>query len=92
MNIIVRHAEMTHSKADGYVGKVIFEVEGHKHAYEITLHSKSAKDWAYGLFYSDESGSEEDLFAVEDYLEENDEAYLALVQAARDALEPSKPE
>jgi hypothetical protein len=80
-------ASMTYSKEDGYVGKVQFRVEGHLNEYEITLHSKRGSEWGYGLFFFNESGKEEQLLALEDELEENDELFDQLVQAAKDKLE-----
>lgn len=86
MDMRILSANMTYSKEDGYVGKVEFTVEGHKQPYEIALQSKSKKDWSYGLFFSRESGDEDEILAVEDWLEEDDEAFDRLVQAARDTL------
>lgn len=80
-------ASMTYSKEDGYVGKVQFRVEGHRNEYEIALHSKRGSEWGYGLFFLNESGKEEQLLALEDELEENDELFDQLVQAAKDKLE-----
>ncbi|RXZ78310.1 hypothetical protein EBB07_27730 [Paenibacillaceae bacterium] len=77
---------MTHSKEDGYVGQVQFNVEGHRDAYEITLQSKKGKDWSYGLHFLDRSGSEEEIFEVEEQLEEDDELFDLLVDAAKQAL------
>lgn len=87
MNISVLHAEMTYTKDSGYVGKVQFAVEGHKNEYEMALQSKKARDWGYGLFFLHESGNEDDLNAVEDELEENDEWFDFLVEAAMKTLE-----
>lgn len=90
MEMRILNATMTYSKEDGYVGKVEFEVEGHKQPYEIALHSKHKRDWSYGLFFSKESGEEEEILEVEDWLEEDDEAYDRLVNAALDSLPPQK--
>ncbi|WP_331281302.1 hypothetical protein [Paenibacillus sp. UNC451MF] len=85
--INVLAASMTYSKEDGYVGKVEFEVQDHKLPYEITLYSKNGKEWSYGLFFLNESGSEDEILAVEDLLEENDEWYDFLVEAAKSKLQ-----
>ncbi|MGN7453695.1 hypothetical protein ACTHPH_02635 [Paenibacillus pasadenensis] len=77
------HAEMTRTDEDGFVGKVQFEVPGHKKPYEIALQSKKGKDWAYGLFFLNEAGPEEEIEQVEEELEEDDELYEALIEAAR---------
>jgi hypothetical protein len=87
LEIIIQKAKMTHSKENGYVGNVEFLVETHKAAYEITLYSKNAKEWSYGLHFLNASGSEEEIFAVEELLDENDEFFDQLVDAAKAALE-----
>lgn len=81
VKINILGAEMRRTE-DGYVGAVRFEVEGHRHPYEAALHSKDGKDWAYGLFFMSDSGSERDIDRVEAYLEENDEAFDMLVDSA----------
>jgi hypothetical protein len=86
MKLTILDAKMTHSKSDGYVGHVGFQVENHKTDYEITLVSKHGKDWDYALNFLNESGSEEDILAVEEHLEENDEWFDLLVEAARSKL------
>jgi hypothetical protein len=85
--INVLEASMTHSKEDGYVGKVEFRVENHKQPYEITLYSKNNKDWMYSLNFLNESGSEEEIDALEELLEEDDELYNLLVDAAKSKLQ-----
>ncbi|MGO4544025.1 hypothetical protein AB4Z29_04440 [Paenibacillus sp. 2TAB23] len=87
INVKVLEATMTYSKEDGYVGKVHFGVEGHKNEYEIALHSKRGKEWGYGLFFLHESGKEEELLALEDLLEEDDELFDFLIETAKEKLE-----
>ncbi|RCW50333.1 hypothetical protein [Paenibacillus prosopidis] len=87
INIKVLDAAMTYSKEDGYVGKVQFGVEDHVNEYEITLHSKRGTEWGYGLFFLHESGKEEQLTALEDLIEEDDELFDFLVDAAKEKLE-----
>ncbi|QGQ96330.1 hypothetical protein EHS13_16300 [Paenibacillus psychroresistens] len=87
MKIIIQKAAMTHSKENGFVGNVEFLVESHKEAYEITLYSKNTKEWSYGLHFLNASGSEEEIFAVEEQLDESDEFFDQLVDAAKAALE-----
>lgn len=86
MKITIQNAAMTHTKEDGFVGNVEFLVDGHKEAYEITLYSKNAKEWSYGLHFLNASGSEEEIFEVEEQLDENDEYFDLLVDAAKAAL------
>lgn len=84
--IQILSASMTYSKEEGYVGQVEFQFEGHKYPYEITLYSTQGRDWSYGLHFREQSGSEEDILAVEDVLEENDEYFDQLVEAAKNSL------
>jgi hypothetical protein len=87
LKIIIQKAKMTHSKEDGYVGNVEFLVESHKEAYEITLYSKNTNEWSYGLHFLNASGSEEEIYAVEELLDDNDEYFDQLVDAAMASLE-----
>jgi hypothetical protein len=86
MKMNIQKAEMTHSKENGYVGNVEFLVETHKEPYEITLYSKNGKEWSYGLHFLNTSGSEEEIFAVEELIDENDEYFDQLVDAAKAVL------
>lgn len=79
-------AEMTHGKEDGYLGKVRFALEGQKSRYEMTLQSKNGKEWSYSLSFAEESGSEPEIEAAERRLEEDDELFDALVDAAKAKL------
>ncbi|GBF74189.1 hypothetical protein PA598K_02521 [Paenibacillus sp. 598K] len=84
-DITIIHASMTHSPEDGYVGKVQFRAEGHRDAYEIALQSKRGKEWSYGLFFVDTSGREEEIFQMEERLEEDDELFDWLTETAMNA-------
>ncbi|MBP1990073.1 hypothetical protein [Paenibacillus eucommiae] len=86
MNYTILDARMTYSKEDGYVGHVSFQIENHKHDYEITLHSKYGREWMYALNFLNESGSEEDILAAEAEIDENDEWFDAFVEAAKSKL------
>jgi hypothetical protein len=86
MKLTILSSKMTYSKEDGYLGHVGFQVENHKNPYEITLHSKRGKDWDYALNFLNESGSEEDISAVEEMLAESDESFDLLVESARSEL------
>lgn len=85
MKFTIMQANMSKTE-DGYVGSVHFTAEGHKFPYEMTLHSKKGKDWAYALFFLNESGSEEQIDEVDEYLDTHDEAFDALVEAAMRTL------
>jgi len=86
MKITITHAEMNRSAEEGYLGKVQFEVEHHKEPYEIALHSKSGRDWGYSLHFLHQSGPEEEIDALDRYLEEDDDAFDLLLEAAEEAL------
>jgi|GEM_PF-237338 len=84
--IDIQKASMSYSKSDGYVGQVEFRIAGHEMPYEMTLHSSNSKEWSYGLHFLQQSGREEDILAVEDMLEEDDELFDRLVEAAENTL------
>lgn len=87
MNIRIIEAKMSHNEQDGYLGYVHFEVEGHKQPYELTLQSeKRLDDWNYALHFLNESGSEQEIEAVERAIEEDDDFFDRLVEAALDEL------
>lgn len=86
MEIRIESADMSYTKQDGYLGHVVFAAEGHPKSYEITLLSKSAKDWSYSLNFARESGDELMIEAIEESLEEDDELFDELVKAAMGSL------
>jgi len=80
-------AEMSYSEQDGYLGRVQFEVEGHQQPYELTLQSdKRWDDWNYSLNFMSVSGGEQDIEAVEQALETDDDFFDDLVEAATAAF------
>ncbi len=88
MKAEIIHADMTYSEKDGYLGHVHFRVEGHKEPYELTLQSEGRlDDWNYSLNYLQESGVEKEIEAVEKEIEENDEFFDRLAEAAVKCLE-----
>jgi len=87
MKLEIGSADMKQHEDGSYVGQVRFRVEGHPQAYEITLYSEKGKAWDYGLHFAEESGSEAHIDAVEAFLEEDDDAFEALVEAALAAQE-----
>ena len=82
MQYSVVEAKMEYSKEDGYVGFVAFTVQGHQEPYEITLQSKRGREWSYSLHFQKLPGSEEEILAVEEWLEEDDDAFDQLVDEA----------
>jgi hypothetical protein len=87
MNVNIIRAEMTFRENEGYWGRVWFGVEGHKQPYELTLQSDERDDdWNYSLHFAAESGSEEEIEAVDLAIEEDGELFDRLVDAALQAM------
>ena len=49
---------------------------------KLLFSAKRGKDWDYSLHYSDEPGKEELLLDVDTHIEQSDEAYDLLLDAA----------
>ncbi len=86
MKLNILQANMHKDDEGAFLGKTIFEVEGHKAAYEITLFSKRGKEWDYSLNYAQESGLEAEFVAVDEWLEQDDDVFDELLDAARNTL------
>ncbi|EOS57269.1 MULTISPECIES: hypothetical protein [Paenibacillus] len=84
--LTIVHAEMRREEDGSYIGKTIFEVSSHKAAYEITFYSEKGTDWDYSLHYANEPGIEEQFLAVDERIEEDDELFDTLLDAAWDTL------
>lgn len=63
----------------------MFKTEGDKSVYEITFMSKNGKDWDYSLHFTEQSGDEEELLKMDELLENDDDLYNQLLDAALDA-------
>lgn len=87
MKINILGARTTRDSANGYVAHVQFEAEGHRTAYEATLQSDNGNEWSHSLFFLNESGSEEEIDAVEEALETDDDLFGSLIDAAEQAWE-----
>jgi hypothetical protein len=78
---------MSHSEDSGYVGHVQFEVEQHKQPYEVTIQSNNGRNnWSYALNFSNQPGSEDEIQAVDERLEEDDSFFEQFVIAATNSL------
>lgn len=86
MKLTVQEAIMGKEEDGSYIGKTVFIVEGHKSAYEITFVSKRGKDWDYSLHFAKESGDEEELFRVDERIEQDDDWFDELLDAALNTL------
>lgn len=86
MKLNILQADMHKDDEGAFLGKTIFEVEGHKAAYEITFFSKKGKEWDYSLNYARESGIEAEFMAVAEWIEQDDDEFDELLDAARNTL------
>lgn len=82
MNLTIKAAEMRKDEDGTYVGRTVFQVDSHKVDYEITFFSKRGKEWDYSLHYADEPGDEDELLAVDARIEEDNEWFDTLLDAA----------
>lgn len=83
MNLKVIEASMTHNEEEGFIGRVLFQLGGQPTDYEITFYSQKGKDWGYSLSFGKESGKEEDIVAIEEMLEQDDDLFDSLLHAAK---------
>ncbi|GAA0137187.1 hypothetical protein YSY43_40280 [Paenibacillus sp. YSY-4.3] len=86
MELHIVEAQMQRQEDGTYIGKTIFKVASHKANYEITFFSKKGNDWDYSLHYADEPGIEEQFLFVDSRIEEDDEMFDRLLDAAWDTL------
>lgn len=84
MRFEIQRAEMSLNEDENYVGRTIFTLENHKAPYEITFFSKKGKEWEYSLSFAGEPGSEEQFLEADELLENDDELFDDLLDAALD--------
>ncbi|KAA9004172.1 hypothetical protein F4V43_12305 [Paenibacillus spiritus] len=89
MKTDIIRADMTRDEAGSYLGHTVFRLEGHEAAYEITLFSKKGKEWDYALNFAEESGDEEQFLRADSLIEEDDELFDRLLDAALEMQEES---
>ncbi|MEK5254918.1 hypothetical protein NST74_15765 [Paenibacillus sp. FSL F4-0125] len=87
MNLEIVSAEMSRKEDKSYVGRTIFTLENHKAPYEITFFSTRGTEWDYSLSFADEPGSEEQFLETDALLENDDDIYNQLLDAALDKQE-----
>ncbi|MFF2907749.1 hypothetical protein [Paenibacillus sp. NPDC057934] len=80
-------AEMRRSEDGSFVGRTVFTLENHTAPYEITFYSKRGSEWDYSLSFAGEPGSEEQFLQTDTLLEENDEIFNQLLDAAIEVQE-----
>ncbi|QJD82501.1 hypothetical protein [Cohnella herbarum] len=87
MKVNILNAKMSQSEDSGYVGHVQFEVEQHKQPYEVTIQSNNGRNnWSYALNFSNQPGSEDEIQAVDERLEEDDAFFEQFVIAATNSM------
>ncbi|MBP1903926.1 hypothetical protein J2Z32_000543 [Paenibacillus turicensis] len=87
MKINVVAASMKKEADGSFLGKTIFQANEDPTKYEITFFSKRGKDWDYSLHYADEPGNEELLLAVDAHIEQSDEDFDQLLDAAWNSMD-----
>ncbi|WP_415841437.1 hypothetical protein [Paenibacillus xylanexedens] len=86
VNIEIISTEMRREGEKGYVGNTVYRTEGEKSVYEITFMSKNGKDWDYSLHFTEQSGDEDELLRMDELLENDDDLYNQLLDAALEAF------
>lgn len=87
MNVEITNVKMSFSKEEGYLGSLHLKVEGHSSEYEMSLQSNKGREWGYSLFYLNGFGNEEQMLALEEEIETNDELFDTLIETAKAAVE-----
>ncbi|MGN7357011.1 hypothetical protein ACTHPF_06555 [Paenibacillus sp. SAF-054] len=87
MELQIIKTDMKQDEDKQYIGHVTFTLAGHHSQYEITLFSKKGKEWDYSLNFAGESGLEEEFLKMDELLEEDDDLFDALLDAALDSME-----
>ena len=87
MNLDIIKAEMKRVEDRSFVGRTVFTLENHSSAYEITFFSTRGTEWDYSLSFAGEPGSEEQFLEVDSLLENDDDVYNQLLDAALDTQE-----
>lgn len=87
MNLEIIKAEMKRVEDRSFVGSTVFTLANHSSAYEITFFSTRGTEWDYSLSFAGEPGSEEQFLEVDSLLENDDDVYNQLLDAALDAQE-----
>ncbi|AJS58798.1 hypothetical protein [Paenibacillus sp. IHBB 10380] len=92
MNVHIESADMKKNEDGHFIGHTLFSIEGYKDSYELTFFSKRGKEWDYSINFAKESGKEEDLLTIDKLIEEDDDLFDQLLDAALDSMEPTASE
>ncbi|MFB5265552.1 hypothetical protein ACE41H_01930 [Paenibacillus enshidis] len=83
----IKQAELKKGEDGTYTGHVIFSLEGNQSSYEVLLYSKKGKKWDYSIHFAEGRRSEEEMLAVDARLEEDDNLFDLLLEAAQASLQ-----
>ncbi|UQZ37037.1 hypothetical protein C2I18_27975 [Paenibacillus sp. PK3_47] len=92
MNVEIIRAELKQEEDNSFIGRTVFTVENHKSPYEITFFSKKGTEWDYSLSFAGEPGSEEQFLEIDSLLENDDDLYNRLLDAALDTQDNAEEE
>lgn len=87
MNVTILQAHMEELPDGTLAGSVRFQVKGHGSPYELSLRNEKGEVWDYSLHFAGESGSDEQIAAVSERIDEDDELFDRLLDAALATLE-----
>jgi hypothetical protein len=86
----VVEAAMIRNPKGEYSGFTKFQANQAPTIYELSLASDDGNDWMYNLHFTENSGTDELMDQVSNWIDENDEAFDELLQAALDNVQDSE--
>lgn len=87
MKITIVQARMEEQPDGALSGSVQFLAEGDETPYELFLRNEKGKVWDYSLHFTSESGNHDQITAVSDRIDEDDELFDQLLDAALETLD-----
>jgi len=87
MSLHIEQATLAQLANDEYTGNVVFRLEGYQYPYEISFFSKNGRDWDYSLHFTAQSGDEDEFMKLDQRIEEDDDLFDQLLDAALQSLE-----
>ncbi|MCM3783774.1 hypothetical protein M3231_12390 [Neobacillus mesonae] len=86
MSYKVIKASMGKNENNEWLGSTVFVMGENTVEYEISFFSKNGKDWDYSLHFADEPGEEEEFLKLDAQIEEDDELFDDLLDAAIESI------
>ncbi|MCG7406439.1 hypothetical protein MH117_03345 [Paenibacillus sp. ACRRX] len=90
MSLHIEQAALKQIAENEFTGNVIFKLEGFHYPYEISFFSKNGRDWDYSLHFTSQSGDEDEYTKLDERLEQDDELFDALLDAALQSHEDAE--